>query len=137
MVVNALGDIVDPQAQQVVAGAQSPGGPVSPAGSPFGGNTTLAVVATSAALSKEQVNKVAQMAHNGLAQAIQPAHTMFDGDIVFSLALGPSSQVMHDPAMAAIRVSTIGAAAATTLARAIVKAVRLATTLHGIPAVPS
>ncbi len=137
VVVNALGDIVDPQAQQVVAGAQSPGGPVSPAGSPFGGNTTLAVVATSAALSKEQVNKVAQMAHNGLAQAIQPAHTMFDGDIVFSLALGPSSQVMHDPAMAAIRVSTIGAAAATTLARAIVKAVRLATTLHGIPAVPS
>lgn len=136
VVVNALGDIVDPQAQ-VVAGAQSPGRPVSPAGNPLGGNTTIAVVATSAALSKEQVNKVAQMAHNGMAQAIRPAHTMFDGDIVFALALGPSSQVMHDPALAAIHVSTIGAAAAATLARAIVKAVRLATTLHGIPAVSS
>jgi L-aminopeptidase/D-esterase-like protein len=134
--VNALGDIYDIETQQVIAGAQNPGG--SPAGnlsrSHFG-NTTIAVVATSAALSKEQANKVAQMAHDGLAQVIRPAHTMFDGDTVFALALGPSSQVLHDPALAAIHVSTSGAAAAATLARAIVKAVRLATTLHGIPAI--
>ncbi len=134
VVVNALGDIIDPATQQVVAGARNPGGPGFLASNAFG-NTTIAAVATDAALTREQANKVAQMAHNGLAQAIRPAHTMFDGDTIFALALGPSSQLLHDPAMAAMQVSTIGAAAATTLARAIVKAVRLATTLHGIPAV--
>jgi L-aminopeptidase/D-esterase-like protein len=135
--VNALGDVIDPQTQQVVAGARSvqpSGGAGFLASNPFG-NTTIAVVATSAALTKEQANKVAQMAHNGLAQAIRPAHTMFDGDTVFALALGPSSQTLHNSPLAAAQVSTIGAAAAITLARAIVKAVRHATTLHGVPAI--
>jgi L-aminopeptidase/D-esterase-like protein len=130
VVVNALGDVIDPQTQQVVAGARSTGPPAS---NPFG-NTTIAVVATSAALTKEQANKVAQMAHDGLAQVIRPAHTMFDGDTVFALALGPSSQTLHSSPLAAVQVSTIGSAAAVTLARAIVKAVYHATTLHGIPA---
>ncbi|HEV2582034.1 MAG TPA: P1 family peptidase, partial [Ktedonobacteraceae bacterium] len=134
--VNALGDVIDPQTQQVVAGARNPGGSGFLASSPFG-NTTIAVVATSAALTKEQVNKVAQMAHNGLAQAIRPAHTMFDGDTVFALALGSSSQTLQNSQLAAAFVSAIGAAAAITLARAIVKAVRHATTLHGIPAIHS
>ena len=142
VVVNALGDVIDPQTQQVVAGArisgnaQTPGGPASLPDNPFG-NTTIAVVATSAALTKEQANKVAQMAHDGLAQAIRPAHTMFDGDTVFALALGPSSQTLLSPSLAAAQVSAIGAAAAATLARAIVKAVRHASTLHGIPAIYS
>jgi L-aminopeptidase/D-esterase-like protein len=92
------------------------------------------VVATNASLTKAQVNKVAQMAHDGIAQAIRPAHTMFDGDTIFALALGPQSQTMTNPALAASQVSMIGAAAAITLARAIVKAVRHATELHGVPA---
>jgi L-aminopeptidase/D-esterase-like protein len=133
VVVNALGDIIDPQTQQVVAGARNSSGQGFLAANPFG-NTTIAVVATTASFTKQQVNKIAQMAHDGIAQAIRPAHTMFDGDTIFSLALGPKSQLMTNSTIAASQVSTIGAAAATTLARAIIKAVRHATGLHGIPA---
>jgi len=130
--VNASGDVIDPQTQQVIAGARNPLGSFI-FSNPFS-NTTIAVVATSASLSKEAINKVAQMAHDGLAQAIRPAHTMFDGDTVFALALGPTLDNRRDPATTASQVSRIGAAAATTLARAIVKAVRHATELHGVPA---
>ena len=134
--VNALGDVIDPGTQHVIAGARNPDGNGFIAANPFG-NTTIAVVATSAALTREQANKMAQMAHDGMAQAIRPAHTMFDGDTVFALALGPTSQQLQNPQLAAAHISAIGAAAATTLARAIVKAVRNATTLHGVPAVQS
>jgi L-aminopeptidase/D-esterase-like protein len=133
VVVNALGDVIDPQTRQVVAGTRHPSGQGFLATNPFG-NTTIAVVATNASLTKAQVNKVAQMAHDGMAQAIRPAHTMFDGDTIFALALGPQSQTMTNPALAASQVSVIGAAAAITLARAIVKAVRHATELYGVPA---
>jgi L-aminopeptidase/D-esterase-like protein len=132
VVVNALGDIIDPQTQQVIAGTRNPMGGFI-ASNPFG-NTTIAVVATSASLSKDATNKVAQMAHNGLAQVIRPAHTMFDGDTVFALSLGTTPQAVSTPATSAIQVSMIGAAAAVTLARAILKAVRNATALHGVPA---
>lgn len=134
--VNALGDIIDPQTQQVVAGARHPLGNSPTEASPFS-NTTIAVVATNAALTKEACNKVAQMAHNGLARAIRPAHTMFDGDTVFALALGSlgaSQSAPYDIASGAFQVSLIGDAAATMLARAIVKAVRAAKTLHDVPA---
>jgi L-aminopeptidase/D-esterase-like protein len=133
VVVNALGDVIDPQTLQVVAGTRHPSGQGFLATNPFG-NTTIAVVATNASLTKAQVNKVAQMAHDGMAQTIRPAHTMFDGDTIFALALGPQSQTMTNRALAASQVSMIGAAAAITLARAIVKAVRHATELHGVPA---
>lgn len=132
VVVNAAGDVIDPQTQSIIAGARNP-----PGGFLFAhpaGNTTLAVIATNAALSKEEINKVAQMAHNGLAQTLRPAHTMFDGDTVFALALGERAERQSDPESAAIQTSTIGAAAASVLARAIVKAVRHASDLHGIPA---
>lgn len=132
VVVNAAGDVIDPQTQQVIAGARNPlGGYIF--SSPFG-NTTIAVIATNAALSKEEANKVAQMAHNGLAQTLRPAHTMFDGDTVFALALGGREDRQSDPDSAAVQTSMIGAAAATVLARAIVKAARHASELHGIPA---
>ena len=129
--VNAFGDVVDPQTQQVLAGTRNPieSGSLFSATNPFS-NTTIAVVATNAALSKEVVNKVAQMAHNGLAQAIRPAHTMFDGDTIFALASRSTAQTQLDP----LQTSMIGAAAANTLARAIIKAIRNATTLHGVPA---
>ena len=130
--VNAAGDVIDPDTQQIVAGARNPlGGFIF--SNPMG-NTTIAVVATNAALSKEEANKVAQMAHNGLAQTLRPAHTMFDGDSVFALALGARAERQTNQDSAAIQTSMIGAAAATVLARAIVKAVRHADELHGIPA---
>jgi L-aminopeptidase/D-esterase-like protein len=131
--VNALGDIIDPQTRQIVAGARNPSGKGFLAANLIG-NTTIAVVATTASLSKHQVNKIAQMAHDGIAQTIYPAHTMFDGDAIFGLALGPKSQITTNSTIAASQVSTIGAAAATTLARAILKAVRNAIELHGVPA---
>src|SRR6266571_5588462 len=131
VVVNALGDVIDPQTQQVIAGARNPLGSFI-FSNPFS-NTTIAVVATSASLSKDAINKVAQMGHDGLAQAIRPAHTMFDGDTVFALALGTALQT-KEAATTASQVSMIGATAAATLARAILNAVRNATALHGVPA---
>ena len=135
VIVNAFGNILDLQTQQVIAGGRPP---LSTGGTPDGaspfGNTTIAVIATNASLTKEEVNKVAQMAHNGLAQAIRPAHTLFDGDTVFALALGPREQRHIDLATNAYQVSMIGAAAAKVLAQAIVNGVRQATDLHGVPA---
>lgn len=131
VVVNAAGDVIDPQNQQTVAGARHP-----QSGFLFSkplGNTTLAVIATNAALRKAEINKVAQMAHNGLAQTLRPAHTMFDGDTVFALALGPREK-RADENSAAILTSTLGALAATVLARAVIKAVQHASDLHGVPA---
>jgi len=137
VIVNAFGNILDPQTQQVIAGGRpllsTEGTPDS--ANPFG-NTTIAVVATNASLTKEEVNKVAQMAHNGLAQVIRPAHTLFDGDTVFALALGLREQRHVDLAPNAYQVSMIGAAAAKVLAQAIINGVRYATDLHGIPAAP-
>ncbi|MBO0789649.1 MAG: P1 family peptidase [Ktedonobacteraceae bacterium] len=131
--VNSWGDILDPQTRQVIAGSRAPEHEEIDLSSPFS-NTTLAVVATSASLTKEEVNKVAQMAHNGLALTIEPAHTMFDGETVFALALGSQQQAPVHSALAAYQVSMIGAAAASTLARAVVKGIRQASDLHGIPA---
>lgn len=131
--VNALGDIIDPQTQQIIAGARNPAGTGYLFANPFS-NTTIAVIATSASLRKDDISKVAQMAHNGLAQTIQPVHTMFDGDTVFALALSQQPETTTDSTLRAIQISQLGAAAATTLARAIVKAIRNATALHGIPA---
>ena len=76
------------------------------------GATVIGVVATNARLDKEQINKVAQMAHDGLARAIRPAHTMFDGDTIFALATG---EVVAD-------VNLVGAFAAEVTAEAIRRA---------------
>ena len=90
-------------------------------------NTTIGVVATNATLTKAQATKVAQMAQDGLARTIYPAHTMGDGDTVFSLATGE----LEVPA----NVTVIGALAADLMAEAILRAVRLAEGLPGIPSV--
>ncbi|MDH4138928.1 MAG: P1 family peptidase [Anaerolineae bacterium] len=92
-------------------------------------NTTLAVVATNAYLTKEAANKVAQMAHDGLARSIRPVHTMFDGDTVFVLATGkpPKKGGGADP-------SVVGTAAAEVLAQAVVRAAQQARSLGGVPA---
>jgi len=88
-------------------------------------NTTIGVVATDAALDKEQVNKMAQMAHDGLARTIRPAHTMVDGDAMFALATGKEGPG---------DITMLGAIAAEVVAAAIVRAVTQAEGLAGIPA---
>jgi L-aminopeptidase/D-esterase-like protein len=137
--VNASGDIYDPESGALVAGARHPGGGwlsqggnVEPRETPFpGANTTIAVVATNTPLTKAEASKVAQMAHDGLALAIRPVHTPFDGDAVFALSTGHGDAPA--PPAGAFTVSMVGALAAQTLARAVVKAARAATGLHGIP----
>ncbi|MBI1882217.1 MAG: P1 family peptidase [Chloroflexi bacterium] len=136
MVVNCLGDVIHPETGYILAGARKlPDGDfvdtmqvlkTQVMGSFTGsGNTIIGVVATNAALSKEAMNKVAQMAHDGLARVVRPAHTMFDGDTIFALATGQSK---------AAEVNLIGAYGAEATAQAIVNAVQQATTLAGVPA---
>ena len=137
--VNAFGDVVDPGSGQLIAGPRDPQGggmvntverlhgDVSQTMLGFSTNTTIAVVATDAALTKEGANKVAQMAHDGLAQAIRPVHTMLDGDTVFALATGKIE--------ARADISVLGSVAASVLAEAVVRAVRKATALAGVPSV--
>ncbi len=90
-----------------------------PLGVDPGTNTTLAVVATDAALTREELTRIATMAHDGIARAIRPAHTPFDGDIVFALATG--RRVLDQPRPA--HVLTLGCLAADAVARAIARAV--------------
>ena len=95
--VNAYGDVIDPATGAVVAGVRTEDGrgladarrllrDAPPAAPGPAENTTLAVVATNARLTKPQAVKLAQMAHDGFARAISPVHTPADGDTVFALA---------------------------------------------------
>ena len=88
-----------------------------------GKNTTLGVVATSADLNGAEAKRIAMMAHDGIARAIRPAHTMFDGDVVFSVATAATPLAQNNPPARAREVSAIGAAAADCLARAIARGV--------------
>lgn len=135
--VNSVGDIIDPATGSVIAGVRTADGRsladarallrAGGANEPdSGANTTIGVVATNATLTKAEATKVAQMAQDGLARTIYPAHTPGDGDTVFSLALGTFSGTAS--------VSTIGALAADVMAEAIIRAVRAATGIPGIPA---
>lgn len=131
-VVNALGDVLD-AAGAIVAGARAPDGSfldtaarVRTGGAPpgemkdvmAGANTTLAVVATDAPMSKVDLGRMARVAANALARRISPVHTPFDGDVVFavSTAAEPSS-------LSAAEVLTLGAAAQHALEEAITRAV--------------
>jgi D-aminopeptidase len=88
---------------------------------PSGGATTIAIVATDAALTQVEATRMATAAHDGMARAIVPSHTPMDGDLVFAAATG--AQALDDPLLDNLR---IGHAAATCLARAIARAVYLA-----------
>jgi L-aminopeptidase/D-esterase-like protein len=92
-----------------------------------GANTTIAVVATDAALDKSACRRFAIMAQDGLSRAIRPAHTPFDGDTVFALSTGSGEPA--DPE----RLCWLGAAAADCLARAIMRAIVAAVPLGGYP----
>lgn len=134
--VNAVGDVLDEQGG-VLAGLRE-----APESNTFIGvmnllrhmpapasserdNTVIGVVATNARLNKAGVSKVAQMAHDGIARAINPSHTMHDGDTLFALATGD----------VAADVTTVGAFAAEAVSQAIRNGVRAATSLSGVRAV--
>jgi L-aminopeptidase/D-esterase-like protein len=132
--VNALGDVRDPATGKILAGARRaadskefadseaqmkhgarPGSTLS--------HTTLAVVATNAALSKVQATKLAQLAGLGMARTIYPVNTMFDGDIVFALSAGSKQG----------DINALGVAASEAVAQAILRAVRTAKSMGGVP----
>jgi L-aminopeptidase/D-esterase-like protein len=108
--------------------------PAPPAPEPVK-NTTIGVIATDASLEVAQAQKVAQMAHDGMARAIRPAHTMFDGDTVFCLATGkkelPEKQGIYT-APAALSLNELGHAAANCMTRAIIHAILNAGSLAGM-----
>lgn len=89
---------------------------------PSRANTTIAIVATNADLTKAQAKRLSVMAHDGIARAVYPAHTPFDGDLVFSLATG------EQPLASAMQFAELGATAANVLARAIARGIHAATT---------
>ena len=109
-------------------GGSSAGKDFESSGSPgAGANTTIAVVATNARLDVAQAQRVAMMAHDGIARAVRPAHTPFDGDTVFALATGDG------PHEGAEQVAEIGMMAADCLSRAIARGVYAAETLGDSP----
>jgi L-aminopeptidase/D-esterase-like protein len=135
--VNAVGDVYNPHDGRLLAGARNSDGKSLinamqqikqgyGVRAQAGTNTTIGVVATNAAFTKTQATKIAQMAHDGYARAIRPVHTAFDGDAIFSACTCTSSQ--------RVEVSMIGAIAAEAMAEAIVRAVKAATSLPGLPA---
>jgi L-aminopeptidase/D-esterase-like protein len=145
MAVNAFGDVLDPATGQILAGARSADlGPLrigapgyfadtlqvmktlvgrTTVGFATREHTVIGVVATNARLSKEEANKMAQMAQAGVARTVRPAHTMLDGDTLFALSTGKRRA----------DVNIVGAFAAEVVAQAIVRAVRMARPVAGLP----
>jgi L-aminopeptidase/D-esterase-like protein len=137
VVVNPLGDVIDPATGKTVAGVRAPGtGAFADArvimrsGAPRvnrGDNSTIGVIATNARLTKAQASYLAQMTDDGYARAIWPIHTMVDGDTVFAIATGGRA---GEPDML-----TIGALAADVMATAVIRAATQAAGLPNLPAV--
>lgn len=136
--VNCVGDVINPASGKIIAGARSTDGKdfldimkayrsgrnVAQTTAP-GQNTTIGVVATNARFDKTQMTKIAEMAHDGLARAINPAHTAFDGDTLFAMSTGTSTVEAN--------LSAIGALAAAAVSDAIIRAVMKATSVAGFP----
>ena len=130
VVVNALGDVVDPATGRPVAGARGPDGrrlhdtrrallAGDPPRTPIAGtNTTIGVIATDAPLTKAQAQRLAQAAHDGLARTINPVHTVSDGDTLFALSTGRATGVPDR--------TVLGAMAAEATALAVLRAVHAA-----------
>jgi L-aminopeptidase/D-esterase-like protein len=137
--VNALGDVFDPDSGRTVAGVRSEDGRelvgamnvlLSGRGAgreQKGENTCIGVIATDVAMTQAEATRVAQMAHDGLARVIRPVHTPWDGDTLFALSTGGVE--LAQPAL------LVGAVAAEVTARAVLRGVRAATGLPGIPSV--
>lgn len=136
VVVNAFGDVMDPRTGKILAGARR--GPHScefaDTATQFlrgvkrtgfaPSNTTVAVVATNARLDRVGATRLARMAQVGLARVIRPVHTMFDGDTVFALSLGTKRA----------NPTALGVAAGDAIAQSVIRAVKAARSLGGVPA---
>lgn len=147
MAVNAFGDIIDPSNGTIIAGARSfQKGPFhigsnrifadtreimktlvgrTSLGFASRGNTIIGVVVTNARLTKEETNKIAQMAQDGIARSVRPSHTMLDGDTIFAISTG------HKKA----DVNIVGTFAAEVTSQAIVRSVKMARSAGGVPAI--
>jgi L-aminopeptidase/D-esterase-like protein len=137
--VNAAGDMIEPTTGQIIAGARADDGRIESTVEVLREgriwqpeieeqNTVLVVVATNAALTKEQANRLATVCHDGLARAVRPAHTPSDGDVIFTLATG-------ERAIEGADYRIIEALATRAVERAIVRGVMMAETLGGYPSV--
>ncbi len=136
VVVNAFGDIIDPNSGRMLAGARKSEKSKELANSSkriiegttrrqFGlVNTTLAIIATDVHLYREDLKKVIRLAHNGLAKTISPLHTTFDGDVIFALSLGEKEA----------DVNTVGILGEVALIQAIMRSVQRANGLGAVPA---
>ncbi|GFN36759.1 P1 family peptidase [Tepidimicrobium xylanilyticum] len=134
--VNALGDIIDPDTGKILAGLLDEEGKkligtenimaakYSEKKNIFSGNTTIGVIATNGIFTKSEANKLASMAHNGYARTIRPAHSIFDGDTIFTIATG---KVEAD-------INVVGFLAARAVERAVINAIRSAESAYGLKA---
>jgi L-aminopeptidase/D-esterase-like protein len=130
--VNAVGDVIDPATAKIIAGARNANGEfansaeIMKKGSGQGlvRNTTLVVIATNAALTKVDANRLAHVAQAGMVRTINPVNTMSDGDVVIALSVGAEK---------APPIDALGVAASEAVAESILRAVRLAPTLGGVP----
>jgi len=132
--VNCLGDVIDPETVTKLAGPLSDDGKTladtedrmiqgyADKKNLFSGNTTIGVVVTNASFNKAQVTKLASMSHNGYARTMRPAHTMVDGDTIFALSTGSIGADL----------SVVGLLAARVMERAVVAAVKNASSLGGL-----
>jgi len=126
--VNPVGDVYDPATGEFVAGIRTAKKTLewmklASRLSMIIRNTVIGAVAVNANFSKAEMTRVAQMAHDGMARAIRPAHTQFDGDTIFALATGGKRADL----------STVGAFAAEAFAMAVVRAVRASVSAGGLP----
>lgn len=133
--VNCLGDVVDPSNLNIIAGAYDRDqnkflntekiilDNLENPKNPFKGNTTIGIIVTNANFTKAQANKVASMAHNGYGRTMRPAHTMFDGDTIFTMA---TNKVQAD-------VTTVGMIAAQVMEKAILRGIKSAQGLFETP----
>lgn len=131
--VNCIGDVMDPETGEILAGLLDEG-KNKPIGTEnlmaqlydkqknlFSGNTTIGIVATNGKFTKPQMNKLASMAHNGYARSMRPAHSIYDGDTIFTMATG---RVEAD-------INVVGFLAARVMEQAVINAVKSADSLHG------
>lgn len=133
--VNCLGDVYDSEAGRLIGGVlradkKTVGSTeeimmqqYSSKKNLFSGNTTIGVIATNAKLTKSEAKKLASMSHNGYGRAMRPAHSMYDGDTIFTMATG---EIDAD-------LNTVGFLAADVMEKAIVRAVKNADSMYGYP----
>lgn len=131
--INCLGDVIDPSTGKIIAGAlkedlsgfidteETMIGNYNKENDVFKGNTTIGVIVTNAKLTKAQGNKIASMAHNGFGRTMRPAHTMFDGDTIFTMA---TNKIEAD-------INVVGLLAARVMERAIIRGIKEAKEDYG------